>query len=119
MLCATPPALHAPQAIELARRGLHLFVEKPMVLDAAEGERMLAAAAAEAGYGALVGEYRPTARNGMVAEHYARLGFEPVSEILTDVRNVRTPLRIHPTQDIKRRDRGVYAISLLLHGEAS
>ncbi|WP_043237666.1 HAD-IIIC family phosphatase [Stutzerimonas azotifigens] len=38
---------------------------------------VLAGAAAEAGYRALIGEYRPTARNGMVAEHYPRLGFEP------------------------------------------
>lgn len=36
---------------------------------------VLAAAAAEAGWKALVGEYRPTPRNGMVAEHYPRLGF--------------------------------------------
>ncbi|WP_434456108.1 HAD-IIIC family phosphatase [Stutzerimonas urumqiensis] len=37
---------------------------------------VLARAAQAAGYSALVGEYRPTARNGMVAEHYPRLGFE-------------------------------------------
>ncbi|WP_421681666.1 HAD-IIIC family phosphatase [Stutzerimonas urumqiensis] len=37
---------------------------------------VLARAARAAGYSALVGEYRPTARNGMVAEHYPRLGFE-------------------------------------------
>ncbi len=37
---------------------------------------VLADAAAAAGWGALVGEYRPTKRNGMVAEHYPRLGFE-------------------------------------------
>ncbi|WP_454913799.1 HAD-IIIC family phosphatase [Stutzerimonas chloritidismutans] len=37
---------------------------------------VLADAAAAAGRGALVGEYRPTERNGMVAEHYPRLGFE-------------------------------------------
>lgn len=37
---------------------------------------VLADAAAAAGWGALVGEYRPTERNGMVAEHYPQLGFE-------------------------------------------
>jgi len=37
---------------------------------------VLADAAAAAGWRALVGEYRPTERNGMVAEHYPRLGFE-------------------------------------------
>ncbi|HDZ55500.1 MAG TPA: HAD-IIIC family phosphatase [Pseudomonas xinjiangensis] len=36
---------------------------------------VVAAWATEAGWSALVGEYRPTARNGMVAEHYPRLGF--------------------------------------------
>lgn len=33
-------------------------------------------AAIAAGYSALIGEYRPTERNSMVAEHYPRLGFE-------------------------------------------
>ena len=28
----------------------------------------------------LIGEYRPTAKNGMVAEHYARLGFRLVED---------------------------------------
>ena len=28
----------------------------------------------------LIGEYRPTAKNGMVREHYAKLGFTKVSE---------------------------------------
>ena len=36
---------------------------------------VLAAAATAAGYHALIGEYRPTERNGMVAEHFPRLGF--------------------------------------------
>jgi predicted dehydrogenase/nucleoside-diphosphate-sugar epimerase len=54
---ATPPAFHAPQTIELARRGLHVFVEKPMAIDAAEGERMLQATD-EAGVTLTVGLYR-------------------------------------------------------------
>ncbi|MFC3609262.1 HAD-IIIC family phosphatase [Stutzerimonas tarimensis] len=37
---------------------------------------VLAEAAAKAGWKALVGEYRPTPRNAMVAEHYPRLGFD-------------------------------------------
>lgn len=36
---------------------------------------VLAEAATAAGYRALIGEYRPTDRNGMVAEHFPRLGF--------------------------------------------
>ena len=38
--------------------------------------QVLAEAAGKAGYRALIGEYRPTERNGMVAEHYPNLGFE-------------------------------------------
>ena len=33
------------------------------------------------GIAALVGEYRPTARNGMVADHYPRLGFQPMAPL--------------------------------------
>ncbi|KJJ62110.1 methoxymalonyl-ACP biosynthesis protein [Pseudomonas sp. Choline-3u-10] len=36
---------------------------------------VLTNAAIAAGYRALIGEYRPTERNGMVAEHFPRLGF--------------------------------------------
>ncbi len=36
---------------------------------------VLAKAAAERGAEALIGEYRPTPRNGMVRDHYRRLGF--------------------------------------------
>ena len=36
---------------------------------------VLADAARAAGYRTLIGEFRPTERNGMVAEHYPRLGF--------------------------------------------
>lgn len=36
---------------------------------------VLVDAARAAGYHALVGEYRPSGRNGMVAEHYPKLGF--------------------------------------------
>jgi FkbH-like protein len=38
---------------------------------------VLVSAAAEAGVQRIVGEYLPTAKNGMVREHYARLGFQP------------------------------------------
>lgn len=37
---------------------------------------VVAQAAEAAGWHTLVGEYRPTGRNAMVAEHYPRLGFE-------------------------------------------
>jgi len=40
---------------------------------------VLVGQAAERGIRRLIGEYRPTARNGLVKEHYARLGFLPVA----------------------------------------
>ena len=40
----------------------------------------LVAFAREHGFRRLVGEYLPTAKNGMVAEHYPRLGFTPLPE---------------------------------------
>ncbi|MBC2677207.1 HAD-IIIC family phosphatase [Pseudomonas baltica] len=39
--------------------------------------QVLAQHAATAGYSALIGEYRPSERNAMVAEHYPQLGFVP------------------------------------------
>lgn len=44
VLLATPPAHHAPACVELAGRGLHLFVEKPMAVTAADAAAMVAAA---------------------------------------------------------------------------
>lgn len=38
---------------------------------------LVAAEAQRLGADRLVGEYRPTAKNGMVSEHYVKLGFEP------------------------------------------
>ncbi|MCQ4242526.1 HAD-IIIC family phosphatase [Stutzerimonas stutzeri] len=40
---------------------------------------VLVHAARAAGYRTLIGEYRPSGRNGMVAEHYPQLGFVPHS----------------------------------------
>ena len=39
----------------------------------------LVAAAADRGVKALIGEYRPSGRNGMVQDHYAKLGFAEVA----------------------------------------
>jgi FkbH-like protein len=39
---------------------------------------LIAAEARRLGASRLIGEYRPTAKNGMVREHYGRLGFEQV-----------------------------------------
>ena len=45
---------------------------------------LVAAEAARLGATRLVGEYRPTEKNGMVAEHYPRLGFSPLGEPRAD-----------------------------------
>jgi predicted dehydrogenase len=55
---ATPPDMHAPLAIAVARAGRHVLCEKPFALDAREARAMLAAAD-EAGVMHLVGhEFR-------------------------------------------------------------
>jgi predicted dehydrogenase/nucleoside-diphosphate-sugar epimerase len=56
-LIATPPYYHAPAAIALLRRGIHVFVEKPMAVTAAEAEAMVRAAE-EAGAVLAVGLFR-------------------------------------------------------------
>jgi predicted dehydrogenase/nucleoside-diphosphate-sugar epimerase len=57
VVLATPPAHHAPATLDLLRRGLHVFVEKPMATTAADAEAMVAAADA-AGRALGVGLYR-------------------------------------------------------------
>ncbi|HET9985081.1 MAG TPA: Gfo/Idh/MocA family oxidoreductase [Longimicrobiales bacterium] len=44
VVIATPNALHAPQAIAALERGLAVFCQKPLALDAAEAGRIVAAA---------------------------------------------------------------------------
>ena len=41
---------------------------------------LIAAEAQRLGAQRLIGEYRPTAKNGMVRDHYAKLGFTPLAE---------------------------------------
>jgi predicted dehydrogenase len=40
----TPPATHAPVAVELLKRGINVLVEKPMALNSAEADAILSAA---------------------------------------------------------------------------
>jgi predicted dehydrogenase/nucleoside-diphosphate-sugar epimerase len=56
-LIATPAFLHAPGSILLMKRGLHVLVEKPMALAAADAEQMVAVAR-EAGVVLTVGLFR-------------------------------------------------------------
>lgn len=42
---ATPPALHLPYALTALKKGLHVYVEKPVTLNAAEAQQMAEAVA--------------------------------------------------------------------------
>ena len=53
---------------------------------------LVAAEAARLGARRLIGEYRPTAKNGMVREHYARLGFSHAAELEGGVTRWAMPL---------------------------
>jgi predicted dehydrogenase len=52
ILIATPHPLHAPIAMEAARRGVHVLSEKPLVLTVAEADRVVASCRA---HGVLLG----------------------------------------------------------------
>jgi predicted dehydrogenase/nucleoside-diphosphate-sugar epimerase len=56
-LIATPPAHHAPCALDLMRRGMHVLVEKPLAINSHDAEAMIRAAD-EAGVVLAVGLYR-------------------------------------------------------------
>jgi predicted dehydrogenase/nucleoside-diphosphate-sugar epimerase len=63
-IVATPPFHHAPCCIDLARRGIHVLVEKPMAVTAADA-RSMSEAAREAGVVLAAGYFRrlfPVAR---------------------------------------------------------
>lgn len=46
LVISTPNALHAPEAIEALLAGIHIMVEKPMAMNAAESQEMLEASRA-------------------------------------------------------------------------
>lgn len=57
VILATPPAHHAPATISFASKGVHVFVEKPMAINAADADAMVEAAD-RAGIALSVGLYR-------------------------------------------------------------
>ena len=68
---------------------------------------LVAAQAQGLGARRLIGEYRPTKKNGMVREHYSRLGFTPLdtAEDGSSTSGPR-PGDIHAGRDLHRRARG-------------
>ncbi len=68
VLIATPSRFHAPMASKAIDRSLHVFCEKPFVLEVAEGERLVSAASSQelttqVGYHyRFVGSFREAAR---------------------------------------------------------
>ena len=57
VILATPPAHHAPATIAFAAKGIHVFVEKPMAINAGDARAMVEATA-RAGVALSVGLYR-------------------------------------------------------------
>jgi len=72
----TPPATHAPLALELLRAGVNVLVEKPLALTSAEADQVIAAAR-RAGRWVTVDHNRwfdPVIQDAARAVEYARLG---------------------------------------------
>ena len=70
------------QAADLADMLIETWLMSCRVLGRQVEEATLNLLTAQArclGVARLIGEYRPTAKNGMVRDHYARLGFAPLS----------------------------------------
>jgi len=76
VVIARPDAALAPNELLIDTWLMSCRVLGRQVEEATLG--VVAGHAARKGAAALVGEYRPTAKNGMVAEHYAKLGFTPM-----------------------------------------
>jgi hypothetical protein len=71
----------------------------------------LIAAARDAGVKRIVGEYLPTAKNGMVRDLFARLGFEPLGGARSDggsawALDVEGALRPADSELIRREPKG-------------
>ena len=121
-IVALPHCLHAPVSLELLRQGVHVLVEKPMALTAAECDAMIRAAA-EAGVRLAVGlvrRFHPVTRR--VAEVLAGGVLGPL--VSFDVREGRIFDWPATSDTLLRRatagggvlvDTGVHVLDLLLH----
>jgi len=93
---ASPPALHREQAVAVLEAGRHLLCEKPLALDAAEGEAIAAAARAAAGVRALVDHelrFSPVRRK---AKELIASG--AIGRVLTVTARVAGRMRVDPTR---------------------
>jgi predicted dehydrogenase len=93
---ASPPALHREQAVAVLEAGRHLLCEKPLALDAAEGEAMAAAARAAGGVRALVDHelrFSPARRK---AKELIASG--AIGRVLTVTARVANRQRVDPTR---------------------
>ena len=80
VVVATPPALHADVCIQALEAGAHVICEKPFVTSSAEGDRVLAAAAAAGRRIAVNHQFRekpifPAVRDAIRPRAYGRLAF--------------------------------------------
>ncbi|MCP9487770.1 MAG: Gfo/Idh/MocA family oxidoreductase [Gaiellaceae bacterium MAG52_C11] len=80
VVVATPPASHAEVCVQALEAGAHVICEKPFVTSSAEGDRVLAAAAAAGRRVAVNHQFREkpifsVVRDAIRAETYGRLAF--------------------------------------------
>lgn len=80
VVVATPPASHADVCVRVLEAGAHVICEKPFVTSSAEGDRVLAAAAAAGRRVAVNHQFREkpifsAVREAIRAETYGRLAF--------------------------------------------
>ena len=87
LVIATPPESHADLCIEAVDRGLHVFCEKPFVMDLDEADRVIAAAAAADRVVTVNHEFREkpifkAIRDGIASERYGRLAFCQIWQLM-------------------------------------
>ena len=89
VIIATPNHLHAPQAIQAARAGKHVFVEKPLAVTVEEGE-------------AVLGECRRSRVTLAVGHEFRRLGSHRAVRRLLDGGGLGTLLTVEVHLDMPR-----------------
>ncbi len=96
VVVASPPAMHREQAVAVLEAGRHLLCEKPLALDAEEGEAIAAAARAAGGVRALVDHelrFSPARRKARELIASGAIG-----RVLTVTARVASRMRVDPTR---------------------